>query len=160
MRKTVLLFVIFVFLAAFPIFASDADAILGVWATDPEGGGGPAHVEIYTNDNRFEGKIIWLEEPMYTADDEGETAGVPKEDHNNPDPALRSRPIIGLVIMEGFVFDGKGTWHKGTIYDPDNGKTYKCKVRLGDDGVLNVRGFIGFSLLGRTEQWTRVEKKD
>ena len=160
MRKTELFFVMFALLAAYPICASDADAILGVWATDPEGGGGPAHVEIYTNGDRYEGKIIWLEEPMYTADDEGETVGIPKEDHNNPDPTLRSRPIIGLVIMEGFVFDGKGTWHKGTIYDPDNGKTYKCKVRIGDDGALKVRGFIGFSLLGRTEQWTRVEMKD
>jgi uncharacterized protein (DUF2147 family) len=156
MRHARLVFTLFGILSALPALAIDGNAITGVWATDPEGGGGPAHVEIYSNGNQYEGKIIWLEEPMYSADDAGETAGVPKEDHNNPDPALRSRPIIGLVMMEGFVFDGKDTWHKGTIYDPDNGKTYKCKVRFGDGGELRVRGFIGFSMLGRTEVWTRV----
>ncbi len=158
MRHALLVLALLLVLGAAPVLATDADAILGVWATDPEGGGGPAHVEISASGDRYVGKIIWLEEPLYTAADAGETAGVPKEDHNNPDPALRSRPIIGLVIMEGFVFDGRDTWHKGTIYDPDNGKTYKCKVRIGDDGELKVRGFIGFSMLGRTEVWTRVEK--
>ncbi len=59
--------------------------------------------------------------------------------------------------MTGFAYAGKQTWKKGTIYDPDNGKTYKCKVRLGDDGVLNVRGYIGVSMIGRTSLWTRVE---
>jgi len=156
MRHKVLVLTLFVILGSAPAFAADADAIIGVWATDPEGGGGPAHVEIYANGDRYDGKIIWLEEPLYTAEDEGETAGVPKEDHNNPDPELRSRPIIGLVMMEGFVFDGNDTWHKGTIYDPDNGKTYKCKIRFGENGELKVRGFIGFSMLGRTEVWTRV----
>jgi uncharacterized protein (DUF2147 family) len=115
-------------------------------------------VEIYKSGDSYDGKIIWLEEPLYVEADEGETAGTPKEDHNNPDPALQSRPIIGLVLMEGFVFNGKDTWHKGTIYDPDNGKTYKSVARLSDDGsTLKVRGFIGFSLLGRTTEWTRVE---
>ena len=137
-RSFVLLLVI---LGAAPVLASDADAILGVWATDPEGGGGPAHVEIYANGDRIDGKIVWLEEPLYTARMRVRLAGIPKEDHNNPDPALQSRPIIGLVIMEGFVFDGKDTWHKGTIYDPDNGKTYKCKVRFGDGGELRGSGF-------------------
>ncbi len=158
MKERLFVFMLFVLLGAAPVLATDADAILGVWATDPAGGGGPAHVEIYANGETYGGKIIWLEEPLYTAEDEGETAGVPKEDHNNPDPNLRSRPIIGLVIMEGFVFDGKDTWQKGTIYDPDNGKTYKCKIRFGDSGELKVRGFIGFSMLGRTEVWTRVNQ--
>ena len=158
MKQTLIVFTLFGALSGSPALAMDGSAIVGVWATDPEGGGGPAHVEIYADGDQYEGKIIWLEEPLYTVEDAGETPGIPKEDHNNPDPALRSRPIVGLVIMKAFVFDGKKSWHKGTIYDPDNGKTYKCKVRFGDDGVLKVRGFIGFSMLGRTEQWTRVEK--
>ena len=157
MKQTLIVFALFGILGGSQVSAMDGNAIVGVWATDPKGGGGPAHVEIYANSDWFEGKIIWLEEPLYTAEDEGETEGIPKEDHNNADPSLRSRPIVGLVIMKDFVFDGKDTWHKGTIYDPDNGKTYKCKVRFGDDGVLKVRGFIGFSMLGRTERWTRVE---
>ena len=160
MRNSLLVAALLAVLGTTSAWAADADAILGVWATDPEGGGGQAHVEIYKNGDRYEGKIIWLEEPLYTEDDEDETPGTPKEDHNNPDPALKSRPIIGLVLMEGFLFDGKDTWHKGTICDPDNGKTYKCKLRFGDTGELKVRGFIGFSMIGRTSEWTRVAAED
>jgi uncharacterized protein (DUF2147 family) len=149
--------VVFVLLVALPVFAGDGDAILGTWATDPEGEGGQAHIEILLDGDTYSGKIVWLEEPLYTADDEDGEEGEPKVDTNNPDPALQSRPIMGLELMQGFVFDGKETWKKGTIYDPDNGKTYKCKLRLGNDGVLNVRGFIGISMIGRTSQWTRVK---
>jgi uncharacterized protein (DUF2147 family) len=149
--------VVFVLLVTLPVFAGDGDAIVGIWATDPEGEGGQAHVEIFLDGDSYAGKIVWLDEPLYTSDDEDGEEGEPKIDANNPDPALRSRPIMGLELMRGFVFDGKGTWKKGTIYDPDNGKTYKCKLRLGDDGVLNVRGYIGFSMIGRTSQWTRVK---
>lgn len=149
--------VVFVLLVALPVVAGDGDAILGTWATDPEGEGGQAHIEIFLHGDTYSGKIVWLYEPLYTADDEDGEEGEPKIDTNNPDPALQSRPIMGLEMMQGFVFDGKETWKKGTIYDPDNGKTYKCKLRLGDDGVLNVRGFIGFSMIGRTSKWTRVK---
>jgi uncharacterized protein (DUF2147 family) len=159
-KQKLLVFTLCVIGGASLALATDADDIVGVWATDPDDGGGQAHVEIYANGDQYEGKIIWLAEPLYTDGDAGETAGTPKEDHNNPDPALRSRPIVGLPIMEGFVFNGKDTWHKGTIYDPNNGKTYKCKVRLGEGGVLKVRGYVGVSLLGRTEEWTPVEGND
>jgi len=155
--KRILAAVIIVFAMTLPVSAGDGDAILGVWATDPEGEGGQAHIEILAVDGKYSGKIVWLEEPLYTAEDEDGEEGEPKVDKNNPDPAMQSRPIMGLELMTGFLYDGKGTWKKGTIYDPDNGKTYKCKVRFGDDGELNVRGYIGFSMLGRTSLWTRVE---
>ena len=158
--KRILAAVIIVFFATVPLFAGDGDAILGVWATDPDGEGGQAHIEIHTVGDLYSGKIVWLEEPLYTAEDEDGEEGEPKVDKNNPDPALQNRPIMGLELMMGFKFDGKGTWKKGTIYDPDNGKTYKCKIKIGDDGVLNVRGFIGISMLGRTSLWTRVEVDD
>ncbi len=154
--KRILAAVVIVLAATLPVSAGDGDAILGVWATDPEGGGGQAHVEIYAVGDQYFGKIVWLENPLYTAEDEDGEEGEPKVDKNNPDPALQSRPIMGLELLKGFQYDGNGTWKKGTIYDPDNGKTYKSKVRLGDDGVLNVRGFIGISMIGRTSQWTRV----
>ena len=155
--KRFLAAVVIVLFSALPAMAGDGNDILGVWATDPEGEGGQAHVEIFQMDDRYSGKIVWLEEPLYTADDEDGEAGEPKVDKNNPDPTLQSRPIMGLQLMTGFRYDGKGTWKKGTIYDPDNGKTYKCKVRLGDHGVLNVRGYIGISMIGRTSIWTRVK---
>jgi uncharacterized protein (DUF2147 family) len=138
--------------------AAQADDIVGVWATDPEGEGGQAHIEIFKEKGTYHGRIVWLEEPVYLPDnDEGMPPGNAKVDNNNPDEDLRDRPIIGLQIMQGFSWAGDGEWKGGTIYDPDNGKTYKCKMRLDDDDVLHVRGFIGFSLLGRTSEWTRVE---
>ncbi len=140
--------------------AVDPNAIVGLWATDPEDDGGQAHVEIFANGDRFDGKIVWLEEPEYLPGDEDGEAGTPKVDTENPDPALRSRPILGMTMLEGFVFDGTDTWQKGTIYDPNNGKTYKAKMRLADPDTLKVRGFIGVSLLGRTEEWTRVRSEE
>ncbi len=141
--------------------AQDGDAILGLWATDPEGGGGEAHVEVTKENGKYSGKIIWLAEPVYPPDDPKGTPGETKTDLNNPDPDLQGEPVVGLLITKDFVFDGKGLWHKGTIYDPDNGKTYKCKIKFGDnEKVLKVRGFIGFSMLGRTTYWTRVEEEE
>ncbi|MFV2073374.1 MAG: DUF2147 domain-containing protein [Thermoanaerobaculales bacterium] len=158
MRRIVLLAVVLGFVAAAPVAAGeDGDAILGLWATDPEGAGGEAHVEIFMDGNQYTGTIVWLAEPVYPDDDEQGMAGKEKIDRENPDPDLRERPVIGLQMLEGFRYDGKGTWHKGTIYDPDNGKTYKSKLRLSGEGVLKVRGFVGFSFIGRTTTWTRVE---
>ncbi len=135
--------------------AQDADAILGLWLT-AEAPDGRAHVEVVKEGNRYAGKIVWLEKPTYPPDDDGGMAGKERVDRENPDPALHSRPIIGLRIFEGFEYAGNGLWRNGTIYDPANGKTYSCKIRLEKDGSLKVRGFIGISLLGRNEIWTRV----
>ena len=76
-------------------------------------------------------------------------------DELNPDPALRQRPLMGLTIMEGFTAGGDGKWKNGKIYDPNSGKTYKCKLTQIDSDTLELRGYIGISLLGRTEKWTR-----
>lgn len=158
MQRPVVLLVMVALAVAAAAQAQDGDAILGLWATDPEGGGGEAHVKIFKEDGKYVGEIVWLAEPLAPDGDAKQTPGTPKTDVNNPDPDLRDQPIIGLRIMEGFVYDGDGLWHKGTIYDPDNGKTYKCKVRFGDTrDVLKVRGYIGISMLGRTTEWTRVE---
>jgi uncharacterized protein (DUF2147 family) len=77
------------------------------------------------------------------------------KDELNPDPELRDRLLLGLTIMDGFSFAGDGKWKSGRIYDPNSGKTYKCKLTLVDANTLELRGYIGISLLGRTETWTR-----
>jgi uncharacterized protein (DUF2147 family) len=147
-------------LVAVPAAAQDGDAILGLWATDPEGGGGEGHVEVFKKDGKYHGKLIWLAEPVYLPGDPEGPEGEPKTDTRNPDPDLRDKPIVGLMVFQDFVYKGKGVWHKGTIYDPDNGKTYKCKLKFGDnENILKVRGFIGVSLIGRTTLWTRVEDR-
>ena len=158
MRRLVIPVLAVLFLMTIPVSAGDGDAILGLWATDPEGGGGEAHVEVTDQGGTYQGKIIWLAEPVYGPDDPSGPAGQPKTDINNPDPDRRDDPVVGLLIVKDFVYKGKGVWHKGTIYDPDNGKTYKCKISFGDDEeTLKVRGFIGISMIGRTTYWTRVE---
>lgn len=138
--------------------AADGDAVLGVWTTAPEKDG-YAKIELTKEDGRYYGEIVWLSEPTYPADDRRGMGGRSKIDRENPDPALRDRPILGLRILNDFEYEGNSQWKRGTIYDPSNGKTYKCNIRLLDDGTLKVRGYVGFSLLGRTTTWTRQNER-
>jgi uncharacterized protein (DUF2147 family) len=134
----------------------EADTLVGLWATEDE----EAHVRISRDGEKYSGKIVWLSEPVYPPDDERGMGGQTKVDRNNPDETLHDQPILGLEIMDGFTYVGDGLWKGGWIYDPDNGKTYKCKLTLQEDGSLHVRGYIGFSLLGRTSVWTPVEEDE
>jgi len=127
-----------------PAVASEADAVIGEWYTQDN----KALVQIYKQGDVYNGKIVWLKEAK-------NEDGSDKLDTNNPDEARRGQPIVGLNLVNGFNYKGSNKWANGTIYDPDNGKTYKCKMSLNDDGTLKVRGFIGVSLIGRTQVWTR-----
>jgi uncharacterized protein (DUF2147 family) len=122
--------------------------ILGVWYNTAKTG----KVEITEKNGKYYGKIIWLKEPL------DEKTKKPKTDTNNPDEKKHANPIIGLQVLKDFTFKGDGVYENGTIYDPENGKTYSCKMTLKSKNELDVRGFIGFSLLGRTENWTRTTK--
>ncbi len=140
-----------------PVPAGDADPLLGLWATPVDDEGGQGHVEITRKGDGYSGQLVWLAEPVYAPDDKKGMGGKAKVDRENPDPALRSRPTNGLIVLEGFVRSGTNKWTDGTIYDPNNGKTYRCKMQLKGER-LKVRGYIGISLLGRTTVWTRVGK--
>lgn len=131
--------------------ASANDGILGKWVTKE----GKSHITISKCAAGLCGKVTWLKEPNYPADDDKGMAGQPKIDRENPAPPLRSKPILGLQLLNGFKTNNGNVWEDGTIYDPENGKTYKCKMTLADAKTLNVRGFIGFSWIGRTTVWTR-----
>lgn len=124
--------------------ATGSEAIVGVWQTH---GDKPAKIQIYLASGRYYGKIIWLRDPLVN--------GKPVVDKNNPDAAKRGRPVIGLVLLTGFTFDGD-EWNDGHIYDPESGKTYSCILTLKDANTLKVRGYVGFSMFGRTEVWTRA----
>jgi len=84
-------------------------------------------------------------------------AGQTKVDRENPDLSRRTQPLLGLVLLRDFDFVQDVLWERGKIYDPENGKDYRCKMTLTSPDVLRVRGFIGISLIGRTEVWTRVK---
>jgi len=129
---------------ATPALAVEADAVIGEWYTKDS----KALVQIYKQGDVYNGKIIWLKEP-------NNEDGSAKLDTNNPDESRQGQPIVALNLVQGFTYKGGNKWADGTIYDPDNGKTYKCKMNLNDDGTLKVRGFIGVSLIGRTQVWTR-----
>ena len=151
MRKALAATILLTVAAAFcvPCFAEEGDAVLGQWTTE----GGKSRVEITKKEGKYFGKIVWLREPDYPPDDA--EAGKPKHDRNNPEAAKRSKPILGLDLLKDFRYSGKNSWSKGTIYDPENGKTYKCNMTLVGKNQLDVRGYIGISLIGRTTSWTR-----
>jgi uncharacterized protein (DUF2147 family) len=72
----------------------------------------------------------------------------------------KGKPLLGLAIMRGVraSADEAGVWDGGNILDPDNGKVYRVRLRPSDDGkTMEVRGYIGFPLLGRTQIWTRTQ---
>ena len=109
-----------------------------------------AKIQIYkATDGKFYGKIVWLRVP--NAED-----GKPKVDKNNPDKNRVNDPLLGLVLLKGFKKDGEKGYEDGTIYDPKNGKTYSCKITNKGD-LLDVRGYIGFSFIGRTTVWTKAD---
>jgi uncharacterized protein (DUF2147 family) len=125
-----------------------ADAIIGKWLNEDK----DAHVQIYKESGKFYGKIVWLNEPNEPA------TGLPKLDDDNEDESLRSRPVMGMILLKDFVYDGDDEeWEDGTIYDPKNGKTYDCYMNFDETGILKIRGYIGISWIGRNTYWTRVQ---
>jgi uncharacterized protein (DUF2147 family) len=133
------------------VYGADADSILGSWNTADK----DAKIEIYQCGPEYCGRISYLKEPNYSSKDKGGMAGLPRVDRRNPDPHLRIRPLLGLRLIEGFHYAGDNTWEGGRIYNPDDGRKYKAKITLSKGNRLLLRGFVGISLLGRTETWTR-----
>jgi uncharacterized protein (DUF2147 family) len=124
--------------------------ILGSWKTE----GGSSQLEFFKCGGKICGKVIWLEEPNYISKKDG-PVGKTKVDRKNPNPTLRNRPILGLQIMKGLIAKGGNRWGDGACYDPESGNSYKCKMRLVSPGRLELRGYIGISLLGRNYVLTR-----
>jgi uncharacterized protein (DUF2147 family) len=148
-----ILFVLFAVVCTMHLYANDdkASKVNGVWLT----GSGKARVKVVLNEKtgKYEGRIVWLREP-------NDEAGNPKVDKNNPEEGLKKRPLLGLKIIRDFDYKGNGLWENGKIYDPENGNDYSCTITLTNDNTLEVRGFIGVSVFGRTDVWTRQVKKD
>jgi uncharacterized protein (DUF2147 family) len=146
MKKGIVLFIVAAFLFSFNSYCQNkADEIIGIWLTS---GKEPAKIQIYKSGEKFYGKIIWLKNPTEN--------GKQRTDGNNPDKLKRNNPINGLVMLIGFKFDGDEEWKGGDMYDPESGKTYSGYMWLKDKNTLKVRGYIGISLVGRTEIWTRT----
>ena len=144
-----LLFPVLVALAGAPAIVAHAAGAspLGLWKTFDDKTGKPrALVRIYLQDGKYFGKI----EQSFTPGAETRVCAVCTDERKN-------QPIIGLLIVRNMVLRD-GEFGGGDILDPDTGSVYRCKFHLENDGaVLVVRGFIGFSLLGRSQTWRRQE---
>jgi len=142
---------IFVFttLVLFFVSWSAAESPVGKWKTiDDQTGEAKSIINIREENGEIFGTI----EALF------------RKPEQNPNPlctrcrgSLRNQPVIGLTILKNLKQDG-GEWNGGTVLDPENGNTYRCEIEVVDGGArLKVRGFIGVSLLGRTQYWLRAE---
>ncbi|WP_313360299.1 DUF2147 domain-containing protein [Empedobacter sp.] len=123
-----------------------AQSPIGTWKTiDDETKQAKSYVEIFEKDGKLYGKVTKIL-----------TKG--KEDAKCTDCSgeLKNKPILGMQILSGLKKDGK-EWNGGKIIDPNSGKEYKAKMSLNGNDKLDVRGFIGISLVGRTQTWQRVK---
>lgn len=127
-------------------FIISAQSVVGKWKTiDDVTGKEKSIVEIYKEDGKVYAKILEL----LTPGDEDKIC-------DQCDGAKKDKPIKGMVIIDGLSKDDD-EWNDSTILDPKTGKIYKCYITLEEDNKLKVRGYIGFSLLGRTQYWYRAE---
>lgn len=122
-----------------------ASTPIGLWYAE----GGAAQVEITRCGQELCGHVVWLRSPF-------DEDGCDQRDRFNPVPALRDRPIVGLLILSGLAAIDDRTWSGGAIYDPTRGSTYRCMLQLEGENRLHLRGYIGVPLLGRTTTWFRV----
>ncbi|WP_010182851.1 DUF2147 domain-containing protein [Aquimarina agarilytica] len=117
----------------------------GQWETyDDKTGEKRSVVEIFKQNDQYFGKIIQKEE------------GTPDDVCDQCEGDKKDQKILGMVIIEGLEKDGDA-YDGGTITDPESGNVYKCYLELVEKNKLKVRGYIGFSLLGRTQYWLRKQ---
>ena len=95
------------------------------------------------------GKLVWFQWPNDDHD-------LPLVDLKNKNPALRTRPLLGLAILYGLSRTGEDTWEGGKIYNPDSGRDYNALMSIQDDGSLRVRAYVLLPIFGKTQIWTRI----
>jgi uncharacterized protein (DUF2147 family) len=138
MKRFCLSFIPLFLLSVSLLASSNADAILGEWLSQEKDG----KIVIFKQGDQYFGKISW-----------GKIPG--KKDTKNPEEKLRNKDLVGAVILKNFKFTGS-SWENGTIYDPNSGKTYDCILKIRDGNkTLDIRGFVGAAMFGRTSTWTR-----
>lgn len=137
-----------VLLLAGPVLAGSAaggpDPVFGRWLVENS----EAVIEIAPCGGAACGRVVWLQTP-WAAD------GKPKRDVENPDRSARDRPLCGLPLISGLKPAGDGSWQDGEIYSARDGRTYGFEIRPDGPNRLDVRGYIGISLLGGSQSWVR-----
>ncbi len=128
------------------VFGQKADEIVGIWWNAEKDG----RVEVYKKGDKYFGKIEYIKE------NKNADGTSPKKDRKNPNESLRSRVLIGTVILTDLRWDGS-EWDSGEIYDSKTGKTYSCYAQMQKDGTLYLKGYIGLAIVGRSTVWTRFK---
>jgi uncharacterized protein (DUF2147 family) len=136
-----------IFLASIAAAAAQTGDATGRWLTE----NGKGVIAIAPCGDSLCGRIEWMKPPA-----DAKPGAIPRDTHN-PDPARRQQPMCGLQIIYGFHHDGGDPkrWVEGKIYDPESGDTYHANITLQDANHLRLRGYIGISLLGESQTWTR-----
>lgn len=122
--------------------AAERDAVVGYWST------GDSIFEVYQDDDTLYGQIRVLISPTYESGERPGFEGEPRADTENPDEDLRGRPLVGLHMFSEYEY-ADGRW-QGKIYDPESGNTYQSRMTVNDDGQLEIRGYVGMPMFGRT----------
>jgi uncharacterized protein (DUF2147 family) len=145
------------FLLALLLAATEA----GASSQTPNGGQSPTPIGVWLHPNKrlqieivpcgeqLCGTLVWFQRP-------NDAQGLPLVDVKNKNPALRTRPLLGLSILYGLRRTGGNTWEDGKIYNPDDGNDYNAQMSIEDDGTLRVHAYVLVPLLGKTFIWTRV----
>lgn len=136
---------IFVFVL-FGLFQINAQTVFGKWKTIDDKTGKPKSVvEIFESNGKVYGKIIEIMDPA-------------KKDKKceKCEGADKNKPVHGMIIIKGLTKDGE-EYNDGKILDPESGNLYKCIIKLEGKDKLIVRGYMGFSLIGRSQTWIRVK---
>ena len=141
--KTIILSIVLSISSIFTIAQTNTD-LLGEWYNAEK----DAVITLFESQGKISGKITWMKFP-------NDKNGMPKKDPLNPDESLRDRARLGMVMMRGFTYVEGNIWDNGELYDPKKGKTYSGKITLRDENTLDLRGYIGFSFIGRSSTWTR-----
>jgi uncharacterized protein (DUF2147 family) len=124
-----------------------ATDLVGDWLVSEK----TAVITFFADGDKFYGMTSWMKKPK---DEKGNV----RTDIHNPDPSKRSQPLLGALLCKNFVYKGNGVWEDGTIYDSRSGRTYNCKITMKDINTINLRGYIGISLIGGSTVFTRKPK--
>lgn len=141
--KNYLLCVVLLFIAM--QFYGQSQTVIGKWKTIDESGNPKSIVEIYEKSNKFYGKVIEILE----VENKNRICSKCSGDDKN-------KAILGLIVIKGLSKEGL-EYNNGEILDPKNGKLYQCFINLEGNDKLKVRGYVGFSFIGRTQYWYRVK---
>lgn len=123
------------------------DRIVGKWMSEDK----DMAVEVFKVNDQFAGRLVWFACDPATPEMDS------FRDSNNPDPKLRNRLWLGMLVMNNLKFDGQGEWNGGSIYDPNSGRTYKSTIHLTSSQQLIVRGYWGIELFGKSLKFNKIQ---